>query len=178
VADKRADIARKLKDYYETWWKTVEPLTEDFVPIIVGADQENPVTLSSADWAKVYCDNMNNLRTGINKNGPWHIKAARDGEYEIVLRRWPKEANAALAAGVPAFKAVDGGLPEGKALPVAKARLKVAALDETRAVAATDKEVVFRVRLKADEKLPMQSWLYDADGKELCGAYFAYVRRK
>jgi arylsulfatase A-like enzyme len=178
VAGKHADVAKRLKDHYESWWKTVEPLTEDFVPVIVGADEENPVRLSSADWAKVYCDNMNDLRSGRNSNGPWHIQAAKDGEYEIALRRWPKEADAALAAAVPAFKGVDGGLPEGKALPVTKVRLKVADLDATRPVAATDKEIVFTVRLKAGEKLPMQSWLLDADGKELAGAYFAYMRRK
>ncbi|HJZ90672.1 MAG TPA: arylsulfatase [Gemmataceae bacterium] len=178
IAGKRPEELKQLKDYYEQWWKAVEPLTEDFVPIIVGADEENPVTLSSADWAKVYCDNMNDLRTGANKNGPWYIQAAKAGEYQITLRRWPKAADAALAAGVPAFRAVDGALPEGRALPVAKARLKVADLDETRPVAATDKEAVFSVRLAADRKLPMQTWLYDADGKELCGAFFAYVRRK
>ena len=27
-------------------------------------------------------------------------------------------------------------------------------------------------------KLALESWFYDADGKELCGAYYAYVRRK
>jgi arylsulfatase len=178
VAAKRPDVVKRLKDHYDGWWKEVEPLTGDFVPVIVGADEENPVRLSSADWAKVYCDNMNDLRTGRNKNGPWHIQAAKDGEYEIALRRWPKEADAAMSAGVPEFKAKDGGLPAGVALPVAKARLKIASLDETKPVAATDKEVMFRVRLKAGEKLPMQTWLYDASGKELCGAYFAYVRRK
>jgi len=178
LAAKNPEMVKKLRDYYEGWWKVVEPLTEDFVPVIVGADEENPVTLSSADWAKVYCDNMNNLRAGVNKNGPWHIRAAKDGDYEVALRRWPKDADAAIAAGVPAFKAVDGGLPEGKALPVARVRVKVADLDETRPIAATDKEVVFNVRLKAGEKLPLQTWFIDKDGQELCGAYFAYVRRK
>jgi hypothetical protein len=178
VIDKNPEVAKKLKDHYEKWWKEVGPLTEDFVPVIIGADEQNPVTLSSADWAKIYCDNMNNLRTGINKNGPWHIQAAKDGDYEIRLRRWPKEADAAFSAGVPEFKAVDGGLPAGKALPVAKVRLKVSGLDETKNVTAADKEAIFKVKLTAGEKLPMQTWLYDADGKELCGAYFAYVERK
>src|SRR5262245_1463242 len=178
VASKHPDILKRLKDHYDAWWKEIEPLTEDFVPVIVGADEENPVRLSSADWAKIYCDNMNDLRSGRAKNGPWHIQAAKAGEYEIALRRWPKEADAAMAAGVPEFKAVDGGLPAGVALPVAKARLKVADLDETKLVAVTDKEVVFTARLPAGEKLRMQTWLSDASGKDLCGAYFAYVRRK
>jgi arylsulfatase len=178
VADKNPDVLKKMTEFYDKWWAGVEKLVDDFSPISVGSDKQNPVCLTAAEWANEYCDNMNNLREGVKKNGPWHLLVEQDGEYEVALRRWPKEADAVISAGVPAFKGVDGGLPEGKALPVAKVRLKVAGLDETKAVGAKDKEVVFTVKLKAGTKLPMQSWCYDADGKELCGAYFAYVRRK
>ena len=65
------------------------------MPIVIGADEENPVTLSSADWWNVYCDNMNDLRRGKAANSAWHLQVAKDGEYEIALRRWPKEADAA-----------------------------------------------------------------------------------
>jgi len=102
----------------------------------------------------------------------------QEGEYEVALRRWPKEAEAAIRAGVPAFKGVDGGLPAGKPLPVAKARLAIAALDETKSVHGNEKEIVFTVTLKAGVRMQMQSWFYDADGNELSGAYFAYVQRK
>ncbi len=114
----------------------------------------------------------------MKKNGPWNLLVEQDGEYEVSLRRWPKEANAAISAGVPAFKGVDGGLPEGKALPIRKARLVVAELDETKPVGTEDKEIVFTVKLKAGAKMQMQSWFYDSGGEALCGAYFAYVRRK
>src|SRR5205807_2303043 len=110
------------------------------------------------EWANVYCDNLNNLRDGVNKNGPWHVLVEKDGEYEVALRRWPKEADTAISAGVPAFKGVDGGLPAGKALPVAKARFKVGSFDETKAVGEKDKEVMFTVKLKAGGKITMQSW--------------------
>src|SRR5262249_44012950 len=159
VAAQHPEIVKKLHDHYETWWAGVEPLVNDFVPVVIGSDRENPATLTSADWAGVYCDNMNNLRDGGNRNAPGYRLPGRDGEYEIALRRWPKEADAAITAGVPPFKGVDGGLPAGKALPVARARLKVADLDETRPVGPQDKEVVFTVRLKAGQKLAMQSWL-------------------
>src|SRR5262245_42047838 len=173
VAAAHPDVAKKLLDHYEAWWKEVEPRLDDFEPVSIGSDKENPVTLSSADWAKVYCDNMNDLRTGRAANGQWQLLVEKDGQYEISLRRWPKEADAAITAGVPAFKAVDGGLPEGKALPIAKMRLKIADVDETKPVGPQDKAVTFTVRLKAGTKLPMQTWCYDAAGKELCGAYFA-----
>ncbi len=178
LADKHPEIARKLLDHYETWWKGVEPGTNDFEPISIGADQENPVTLSSADWARIYCDNMGDLRSGRQANGPWHVRVEKDGDYEIALRRWPKAADAAIAGGVPAFKAVDGGLPAGKALPITRARLKVGDFDQSKDVGPQDKEVMFTVKLKTTEKIPLQTWFSSADGKELCGAYFVYVRRK
>jgi hypothetical protein len=53
---------------------------------------------------------------------------------------------AAIAAGVAVFNAVAGSLPAGKALPVAKARLKVGdVLDESKPVGPQDKEGVYGV---------------------------------
>jgi arylsulfatase len=178
VATSHPDVLKRMRDHYEAWWAGVLPRLEDFVPVVIGSDKENPVTLSAADWANVYCDNMNDLRAGKAANGPWYVIAAQDGTYEIALRRWPKEADAPIAGPVPAFKAVDGGLPPGRALPIAAARLKLGDVDETKPVGAGDKAVIFTVRLKAGTKLPMQTWFSDAQGQELCGAYFADVRRK
>jgi hypothetical protein len=167
-----------MRDHYERWWAEVEPLLNQPVPIVIGADEENPVTLTSADWWNVYCDNMNDLRTGKPANSKWTVKAAQNGEYEIALRRWPREADAPIAAGVPAFQAVDGTLPPGQALPIAAIRLTVGDLLDQTKIVADAKEVVFTVQLKTGAELPMQSYCLDASGKELCGAYFAYVRRK
>jgi arylsulfatase len=167
-----------MQAHYEKWWAGVAPSLNDFSPISIGADQENPVTLSAADWANVYCDNMSDVRRGLDRNGPWHILVEKDGEYEIGLRRWPREADAAITAGVPAFKAVDGILPEGKALPIARARLKLGEIDQAKPVTAKDKEITFTLPLKAGKKLQLLSSFTDAKGKELCGAYFVYVRRR
>jgi hypothetical protein len=178
VAAKNPEVVKRLREHYEKWWAGVEPLLAEPVPIVIGADEENPVTLSAADWWNVYCDNMRDLRTGKPANSVWNVVAVKDGRYEIALRRWPKEADAAIAAGVPEFRAVDGTLPAGKALPIAAVRLKVGELlDETK-VAADAKEIKFSVELNAGAKLAMQSFCYDATGQELCGAYFAYVTRK
>jgi hypothetical protein len=178
VAAANADAVRHMRDHYERWWAEVEPLLNQPVPIVIGADEENPVTLSSADWWNVYCDNMNDLRTGKAANSKWTVQPAQEGVYEIALRRWPREADAPIAAGVPAFRAVDGMLPAGKALPIAAIRLTVGDLLDQTKVVADAKEVVFTVPLKAGAVLPMQSYCLDASGQELCGAYFAYVRRK
>ncbi|MCX7047039.1 MAG: sulfatase-like hydrolase/transferase, partial [Candidatus Sumerlaeota bacterium] len=178
VAGQNPDVLKKMQDYYDKWWAGIEPTLDDLSPVSIGSDKENPVTLSAADWANVYCDNMNQLRKGDPKNGPWNILVEQEGRYEIALRRWPKEADAAIAAGVPVFKAVAGELPEGKALPIAKARLKIGdMMDESKPVGSQDKAVSFSVALKAGVRTQMQTWFYDASGAELCGAYFTYVRR-
>jgi arylsulfatase A-like enzyme len=179
VAAQRPEVFQQMRQYYEQWWAGVEPRLKDFYPISIGASQENPVRLTAVDWADVYCDNVVNcVRPGQNKNGQWHLQVEQSGAYEIALRRWPKEADAAITAGVPEYRNENRSLPAGVALPIAKARLKIAELDETKEVSAQDKEIVFNVALKGGAKLPMQSWFYDAQGRELCGAYYAYVRRK
>jgi arylsulfatase len=178
VAAGHPDVVRKLDDHYQAWWAAAALALDDFSPISIGAARENPVTLTAADWADVYCDNMNNLRAGLNRNGPWHLLVEQDGTYEIELCRWPREADAAIAAGVPAFRAVDGGLPPGKALPIVKAWLKLGDVDESKPVGPEDRGVTFTLPLKGGTRARLQTWFYDAGGKELCGAYFAYVLRK
>jgi hypothetical protein len=178
VAGQHPDVVKRMRDHYEAWWDGVAPKLDNFVPVVIGSDQQNPVTLSAADWANVYCDNMIALRTGMPASGPWYVIADRDGTYEFALRRWPKEADAPIAGGVPAFQHVDGGLPPGKALPIAAARLKLADVDETKPVGLTDKAVTFTVPLKAGTKMPLETWFLDSSGKPLCGAYFADVRRR
>jgi arylsulfatase len=177
VAAAQPDVVKKMRKHYEKWWEAIEPRLNDFVPITIGSEKENPVRLSAADWANVYCDNASDVRKGLARNGPWHVRVDQDGTYEIELRRWPKEADANIVDGVPAFKAFDGGLPAGKALPIATARLKVGAFDEKKKVEPRDKGIAFDVRLKAG-KTTLQTWFDDAAGKELCGAYFVYVQRK
>jgi arylsulfatase len=179
LAAAHPEVARRLQAHYDSWWAEIARRVDDLEPVSLGADAENPVTLSAADWANVYCDNMKQLRDGIARNGPWNVLAEKDGTYAFALRRWPRESGAALAAGVPEFRAVDGILPPGRALPVSHVRLRIGErLDETRPVAAGDLEARFEARLKAGERLAVQGWLLDSAGKELAGAYFAYVTRR
>jgi arylsulfatase len=178
IAAEHAGVMRKLRAHYDGWWAEVGPNVAEFVPIVIGAPRENPVTLTAVDWADVYCDNVVNcLLPGQERNGPWTIEVARAGRYEFALRRWPKEADAALTAGLPASKLTDGEYPAGKAMPIAKARLKIGDYDQTLPVKPDDKAVTFTLPLKATAKTRMQTWFYDARGKELSGAYFVYARR-
>ncbi len=102
---------------------------------------------------------------------------ARDGRYEIALRRWPEEANTAICGTVPAWDSVLGNhrLPVGKAFPIVKARLSVGEFNGGKEVAQNDTVAVFNVSPKPGQTMLRGTFL-DDQGKEICGAYYVSVR--
>ncbi|MBI5685499.1 MAG: arylsulfatase [Verrucomicrobia bacterium] len=196
VAAQHPELVKSLRAYYEKWWAAVQPGLRRFETLDIGSDCENPACLTSMDWVApkltpasqpfdirllgetlVKEGSLPGGRPQPAMNAPWNIRVTRDGVYRISLRRWPHEAKAPLTAAVPAYKCVDGSFPEGKALPIGKARVRLGGFDATTPVGATDKEAVFEARLKAG-KTQLQTWFYDAQGRELCGAFYVEVLRK
>jgi len=168
VAGEHPDVVRAMREHYERWWAEVEPIAKEPCYVHIGSDHENPVRLTCADWYMVYADNFGHLQQKVNSY--WNLQVERAGDYRFTLTRWPPEANAALDA------ALTGPTGEGKALPIAKARLQIDEFDESKSVAPGDKSVTFAVRLKAG-KTRLQTWFYDAAGNELCGAFYVTATR-
>jgi len=177
IIERDPAIAEKMRAHYEQWWRGVEPGVNEFGAIVIGADAENPSLLSPADWQDVFLDQGGQVRSGLRANGAWNVIVDRDGDYEIELRRWPREVDAPLAAGLPPTQFADGLSGPGVPLPIVKARLKIADFDESRPTADGDKSVTFLAKLKAG-RTTLETWFSDAENNELCGAYFVYVRRR
>lgn len=177
VLDKHPEIAKKLRDHYAAWWAKIDKGLDEFQPIHVGSDAENPVRLSPCDWQDTHCDQSAQVRRGEKKVAPWNIQVEKDGDYEITLQRWPRESGLALTAASPAFQGVDGGFPAGVALPIAKARLRIADFDRTADVKGDEKGITFTVPLKAG-RTQLHTLFLDAKGQDLCSAYYTEVRRK
>jgi hypothetical protein len=176
IAAQHPEVVAKMRAHYEQWWSKVEPLARNFNPIHLGSEHETVTALNCHNWVAPNSSNQPWIRSGIARNGPWHVLIERPGEYEIALRRWPVEADLPITAGAPGYHGQLASYPAGKALPIDSARLQVAGITETRAVAPGDKAVVFRVKLPAG-RTTLQTWFSDAGGKELCGAYYVYVKR-
>ncbi|GMU21542.1 MAG: hypothetical protein AMXMBFR13_16350 [Phycisphaerae bacterium] len=177
VADQHPDVVKAMSEHYEQWWAEVEPTMNLLSNLTIGAEAEPETLLSAADWQDVFLDQQRQVRGGLGRSGPWGLKVAEDGQYVFELRRWPREADHPLSAGLPLHKQVDGELPPGKALPIAKARLRVGTSEQTQDVKPEDKHVRFSVPLKKGETRA-QTWFYDVDGQERCGAYYVYVHRE
>lgn len=178
AAVKHPDVVKRMRAHYEAWWARHEPRLRDFVPISIGAEQENPASLSSSDWQEIYCDNVNAVLSGAGgpRGGPWNVQVEREGEYEISLRRWPAERDLPLRAPCPEKQMQAGSLVAGKALPIASARLSIAGQDLSAKTGAEDKAADFRVKLQRGKTL-LHGWFQDEAGADVCGAYYAYVRR-
>jgi arylsulfatase A-like enzyme len=165
VADKHPEVVAKLRGEYEKWWADTSKRFHEYCEIIVGSDKENPAKLTSHDWHTHGPWNHEQVRQGRELNSFWAVEAARDGEYEIELRRWPKEVDAPITA------AIDGG----QAISAKTARLKIADFDRTKEIPKNAKAVTFRVKLKAG-RTRLQTWLIDDEDKSR-GAYYVYVER-
>lgn len=177
VIAEHADIVEALRAHYEAWWAGVAPRVNDHEAIVIGAEAENPLVLSPADWEDSFLDQGAQVRAGLRRNGAWNVEAAVAGDYEITLRRWPAEIDAALRAALPSVKHADGQFPAGVALPVASARLKVGTFDATSRVEQDDRAVTFVTKLPPG-RTKLQTWLLDSAGQEIAGAYYVTVRRK
>jgi arylsulfatase A-like enzyme len=176
VAAKHPDVVKPMRAHYEKWWADVSPRMNAFSPLLVGSKAEDPVLLSACDWQDVFIDQSRQVRLGERKNGAWDIEVDRAGDYELTLRRWPAEARLPIRAAAPAFLGVDGRYPAGVALPIARARLSVGARESTQPVGPEDAEVTFR-RTLAAVPARVQTGFADAQGNDLCGAYYVTVKR-
>ncbi|HEX4146218.1 MAG TPA: arylsulfatase [Pirellulales bacterium] len=187
VAAQHADVVKQMREHYDRWWSEIEPTVNDLSAITVGSDAENPTMLSPADWADVFLDQSAQVREGVHTNGPWNVLVDRAGDYEIRLRRWPDESGLALDANDPATVLLQdveptvsgkaGVMVAGKALPIARARLKVGDQEQVLDVQPADQAATFNLSLPAG-RTQLQTWFYGPKGGELCGAYYVYVRRK
>ncbi len=180
VATAHPDVLRRMRDHYEAWWAGIAPTIGDYCPLSIGSDRENPVILTSSDWQDIYCDNVHTVLAGRGgpQGGPWNVFVEKDGHYEISLSRWPHGRDLALDEACPPKKMTAGEMEAGQAMPIARARLQVAGEDLTLKASPGAREAVFRVRLKKGMKTRLHGWFQDAAGKDLCGAYYARIRRR
>lgn len=177
VAAENPEVVARMRAHLDHWWNRVKDRVNEPGRVIVGSPSEDPTLLTACEWWDVFVDQQAQVRRGVPRNGVWHLEVAAAGEYEIELRRWPREARTAMSAGMPAQPHAFGAFPAGVALPVARARVRVGSIETVRPVGPGDEAAVFRVWLSAGPTT-LQTWLDDASGGELCGAYYAYVSRR
>ena len=183
VIDQHPEVVEKMRKPLYEWWEGVKDLANEAQnAAIIGTQYENPTKLSATEWLDVFVDQQGQIRRGVLKNGYWLIDVARAGEYEIELRRWPKEADGTISGTLP-----DG---TGTALPINQAMLYLSGHNHlniaekksyqfeglTKRVNPKDKGVTFTMNLKKGPTA-LHTWFKGKDGIML-SAYYVYVNHK
>ncbi len=170
------DVASRMRRHLDAWWNGVKDRANDFEAVSIGHEAENPVLLTACEWSDVFVDQQIQVRRGDRKNGFWHVEVAAAGNYAFELSRWPAESGLELADAISETRVVDGTFPAGPAFPVASARIRVGTVEEDRAATSDSQSVRFVLSLPAG-RTTLQTWLLDAEGEEICGAYYVCVTR-
>ena len=168
------DVVHTLRQYYESWWEIVSTRFDEECPIIIGSTREKCTVLTSHDWhGEKQAWNQSQVRNGLECNGYWSINIEEDAEYVFELRRWPKEEDKPIRAGIPG-ETIDL-FNGGKALMITTAKLVVGDHEQVAKVSPVAKSVEFRLFVKSG---PTRLKTYfNNEESALLGAYYVYVTK-
>ena len=180
MAAQHPEVVERLRADYEAYWKDVSKQFNESNHMIVGSDQAKLTTLTSQEWHGEQVWHPKQVLAGSEKSGFWLFGVAREGTYEIALRRWPAEFDNPISAGCPApvmevGNRYSSGWPAGRALPIRYAQLKIGEFDQTKSVDKDASSVNFKIKLK-EGVTRMEASFHHNGNKKLCGAYYAYVK--
>lgn len=160
LAAENAPVVERLRTAAETWWQSLAPDKVEPVRTIIGGPQD-PVVLTPYDWLARGGQpaTREDIIAGKAANGQWLLNVTTEGNYDILLRRWPLTVNRAL--GDTFFTP-------------AKARIRLGTLDESKALLPDATGVNFRAALKPGP-VALQTW-FTGQGRT-SGAFFVEIRR-
>ena len=185
VATAHPEVVSRLTKFYNAWWEELLPTFSNATAIYLGHPQDNPARLTSHDWITTQMTPWNQAQVrqamnGKQNTGYWNVNIVAAGEYEIRLRRWPQESDAAIDDALPPGEPVPGDrafrTTPGKQIRPTRASIEIAGVSAQADVARGAKEVVFQLKLPAG-KTRMEALFTTDDGAEF-GAYYAYVTKK
>lgn len=194
VAADNPAMVEEMRAFYETWWSAIEPTFARETEIPLGHPDHPNVSLNAHDWIQETIPPWNQMQireargglpdprstARLRHAGHWAVRVEREGVYEIVLRRWPAEAQAPIAAGLPAEPNVPGSWQAyrarpGLAIPITAATLVIdGETRETKPVMPSDVAITFVTRLAAGS-IRLAPIFATVTGDEV-GAYYAEVR--
>lgn len=179
LAARRPDVVSAMRDHYERWWGGLEPSLNEFVPISIGAAPQPIVELTSGDWEGIYADNSGYVReaAGGPNGGHWHIQVETPGTYEFTLRRWPERSHVALGDRYEPSAQSPANKPDLKVVgfpAIAKGRVAIAGVSASADADPKAPQVTVVADLPAGHTR-LKAWFTDANGNDLCGAFFVTV---
>jgi len=127
IADKHPEQVQKMKEYYNTWWESIQSdIQHAFIPI--GFSKKDPVLITVHD---MHTDdalpwNFTQIRKGdFHPQGYYTVRVEEAGEYKFKLSRYPEESGLPISDNIAPIKGTKyiDGLPEGKGINISAAQV-------------------------------------------------------
>lgn len=181
VAAEHPGALECLRTAHEEWWEEVSPNLDQYCPISLGNDAENPTRLNAMDVMGDVAWHQGHIVMAQKSTGKWSVDVEQEGEYRFSLRRWPEELDLPIEAAmspeeVDRIAPYQGGGFECHTISPAQARLTLFGREETVTIEQGAKEVTINLRLRQTGVTQMEAW-FIAENGETQGAYYVYVER-
>lgn len=169
VAAEHPDVVDSLKAAYDCWFDGLgDSLNRDNPIHIGGAEPEtrlNVMDLHTGGTPAGLPWHQTMILKGPHVRGYWAIETRKAGTYRIRCYRWPEESGMKLTDAPN----------DGKAWPIAKARLKIGEIERTIDLLPGDTYAEFEIGLETGPAR-FQADFLDSVGQELGTAYFVAIR--
>lgn len=185
IAAAHPEIVQKLRAVYEDWWSDISPSFDTTARIRLGNHAANPSHLTGHDWINENYGipwHQSLVREGYPATGYWAVHVETTGWYDIELRRWPRELDRPIRAGLPTGKPSPGAKAfretPGASLAFSSAELSIGEIKKHQAVQADDRAITFRVKLlSGDQELRTLFRSTDPNVRDT-GAYYVSVKKQ
>lgn len=181
VANQYPDRVKAMEQAYDEWWASVSAGKNAYNRIVIGSHHEPEVTLSSHDCHIESSNpawNQKMVREGLyEEKGFWALQVIEEGNYNIALRRWPKESGLAINAAAPAGGSIPGGAAHniGRVMNYKEASVLLGTKKLTQPVGLHSNDSKFTTFLSKGP-MNLQATFTDQDGKQN-NAYYIYITK-
>ncbi|WP_430933706.1 arylsulfatase [Saccharicrinis sp. 156] len=186
IAAQYPEKVKAMRDAYEKWWDYVSEDFSYFEAYKIGGGQSNEVVITVHDlhtaspvaWSQELIRNPLNGKKPALSEGYWMVDVQEEGEYEIALRRWPKESVYSFNEEVPQLgmdKPWYFSRPKGLKLNINQASLHIGNVSEVSQVDMKKEEVKFKVHLnKGRSKLEAN---FKTEDDNSFSAFYVYINK-
>jgi arylsulfatase A-like enzyme len=172
-------IVEHLRALHENWWQRVAPHLDDYCPIAIGSEMENPTRLDAMDVMGDVAWSQNHIAAAQESTGKWAVEVCHAGSYRIALRRWPEEFPLKIheacsgedAAGLAEYQKM-----APKAIRPELATIKLFGDSYELPVKGDEQEIVFDIEVSRRGHTVLEAWFIEGDKKQ--GAYYVYAEKR
>ena len=180
VAAQYPEVVVRLREAHEGWWEEIGPGLEEYCPITLGSDAENPTRLSAMDVMGDVAWHQTHIVQAQKSTGQWTVDVEKAGKYRFSLRRWPEELDLPVEAGVSPEEArqhiyaPDTGVCN--TISPTHIRFRIFDHEEIFPLEQGAKEVTLHLTLTQTGITRLDAW-FIGDNGDARGAYYVYVER-